>query len=224
MVEETAGLASRMTRRLRKKGWTVSTAESCTGGLLASIITDISGATQWFNQGWVFYSNEAKMRELGVQKSAFDDGEAGAVSHEVAVQMAKGARYQSGSDVAIAITGIAGPGGSTSEKEVGRVHVAVIAQDYFLVRRMDFGENDRLDNKRSFAVFALRLALETLDRLEEQENISESIDEIDAESDISQMDPSSEQWEGSMTWEVEDTTVAEEIQKVDLASLTDWDE
>jgi hypothetical protein len=138
--------------------------------------------------------------------------------------MAKGARYQSGSDVAIAITGIAGPGGSTSEKEVGRVHVAVIAQDYFLVRRMDFGENDRLDNKRSFAVFALRLALETLDRLEEQENISESIDEIDAESDISQMDPSSEQWEGSMTWEVEDTTVAEEIQKVDLASLTDWDE
>ena len=224
MVEETAGLASRMTRRLRKKGWTVSTAESCTGGLLASIITDISGATQWFNQGWVVYSNEAKMRELGVQKSAFDDGEAGAVSHEVAVQMAKGARYQSGSDVAIAVTGIAGPGGSTSEKEVGRVHVAVIAQDYFLVRRMDFGENDRLDNKRSFAVFALRLALETLDRLEEQENISESIDEIDAESDISQMDPSSEQWEGSMTWEVEDNTVAEEIQKVDLASLTDWDE
>ena len=81
MVEETAGLASRMTRRLRKKGWTISTAESCTGGLLASLITDISGATQWFNQGWVVYSNEAKMRELGVQKSAFDEGEAGAVSH-----------------------------------------------------------------------------------------------------------------------------------------------
>ena len=90
---------------------------------------------------------------------------------------------------------------------------------------MDFGENDRLDNKRSFAVFALRLALETLDRLEEQDGITESIDEIDeSESDISQMDPASEQWEGSMTWEVEDTTVAEEIQKVDLASLTDWDE
>ena len=166
MVEETAGLASRMTRRLRKKEWTISTAESCTGGLLASLITDISGASQWFSQGWIVYSNEAKMRELGVEKSAFDEGEAGAVSHEVAVQMARGARYQSSSDVSIAITGIAGPGGSTADKEVGRVHVAVIAQDYFLVRRMDFGDNDRLDNKRSFAVFALRLALETLDRFD----------------------------------------------------------
>lgn len=226
MVEETAGLASRMTRRLRKKGWTISTAESCTGGLLASLITDISGASQWFSQGWVVYSNEAKMRELGVEKSAFDEGQAGAVSHEVAVQMARGARYQSGSDVSIAITGIAGPGGSSEHKEVGRVHVAVIAQDYFLVRRMDFGDNDRLDNKRSFAVFALRLALETLDRFEEQENVSEKIDDqlVDNSQDISEMDPSSEEWAGSMSWTVEETTVADEIQKVDLASLTDWDE
>ena len=226
MVEETAGLASRMTRRLRKKGWTISTAESCTGGLLASLITDISGASQWFSQGWIVYSNEAKMRELGVEKSAFDEGEAGAVSHEVAVQMARGARYQSSSDVSIAITGIAGPGGSTADKEVGRVHVAVIAQDYFLVRRMDFGDNDRSDNKRSFAVFALRLALETLDRFEDQENVSEEENNelLDITQDISEMDPSSEEWAGSMSWTVEETTVADEIQKVDLASLTDWDE
>ena len=226
MVEETAGLASRMTRRLRKKGWTISTAESCTGGLLASLITDISGASQWFSQGWIVYSNEAKMRELGVEKSAFDEGEAGAVSHEVAVQMARGARYQSSSDVSIAITGIAGPGGSTADKEVGRVHVAVIAQDYFLVRRMDFGDNDRLDNKRSFAIFALRLALETLDRFEDQENVSneENNELLDITQDISEMDPSSEEWAGSMSWTVEETTVADEIQKVDLASLTDWDE
>ena len=226
MVEETAGLASRLTRRLRKKGWTISTAESCTGGLLASLITDISGASQWFSQGWIVYSNEAKMRELGVEKSAFDEGEAGAVSHEVAVQMARGARYQSGSDVSIAITGIAGPGGSTIDKEVGRVHVAVIAQDYFLVRRMDFGDNDRSDNKRSFAVFALRLALETLDRFEDQENVSEEENNelLDITQDISEMDPSSEEWAGSMSWTVEETTVADEIQKVDLASLTDWDE
>jgi PncC family amidohydrolase len=229
VVEETAGLASRVARRLRKREWTVSVAESCTGGLLASIITDISGASGWFNQGWVTYSNESKMRELGVEKSAFDEGEAGAVSHEVAIQMARGAKHQSSSDVSIAITGIAGPGGATAEKEVGRVHVAVIAGDYFLSRRMDFGDNDRLDNKKSFVSFALRLSLEALDRVKENEAIVErAMSEASSEAvlDTSQLDPSSEEWEGSLDWNVEDysKTVAEEIGKVDLASLADWDE
>ena len=227
MVEETAGLASRVTRRLRKREWTISTAESCTGGLLASLITDISGASEWFKQGWVVYSNESKMRELGVEKAAFDEGEAGAVSHEVAIQMAKGARYQSDSDVAISITGIAGPGGATAEKEVGRVHVAVVTGDYFLVRRMDFGENDRLDNKRSFAAFALRLALETLDKVVEVEERASraTISEGETSSiDTSEFDPSDEEWEGSMSWKGSKKTVAEEISKIDLASLTDWDE
>ena len=227
MVEETAGLASRVTRRLRKREWTISTAESCTGGLLASLITDISGASEWFKQGWVVYSNESKMRELGVEKSAFDEGEAGAVSHEVAVQMARGARYQSDSDVAISITGIAGPGGATAEKEVGRVHVAVVTGDYFLVRRMDFGGNDRLDNKRSFAAFALRLALEALDRVvevEERASKATTSEEGPSSIDTSEFDPSDEEWEGSMRWKGSKKTVAEEISKVDLASLTDWDE
>ena len=227
MVEETAGLASRVTRRLRKRGWTISTAESCTGGLLASLITDISGASEWFKQGWVVYSNESKMRELGVEKAAFDEGEAGAVSHQVAIQMAKGARYQSDSDVAISITGIAGPGGATAEKEVGRVHVAVVTGDYFLVRRMDFGENDRLDNKRSFAAFALRLALEALDRVvevEERASKATTSEEGSSSIDTSEFDPSDEEWEGSMRWKGSKKTVAEEISKVDLASLTDWDE
>jgi len=227
VVEETAGLASRVTRRLRKREWTVSTAESCTGGLLASLITDISGASEWFKQGWVVYSNESKMRELGVEKSAFDEGEAGAVSHQVAIQMAKGARYQSDSDVAISITGIAGPGGATAEKEVGRVHVAVVTGDYFLVRRMDFGENDRLDNKRSFAAFALRLTLEALDRVvevEERASKATISEEGPSSIDTSEFDPSDEEWEGSMRWKGSKKTVAEEISKVDLASLTDWDE
>ena len=191
------------------------------------MITDISGASEWFKQGWVVYSNESKMRELGVEKSAFDEGDAGAVSHQVAIQMAKGARYQSDSDVAISITGIAGPGGATADKEVGRVHVAVVTGDYFLVRRMDFGENDRLDNKRSFAAFALRLALEALDRVVEVEERASktTISEEEASSiDTSEFDPSDEEWEGSMSWKGSKKTVAEEISKVDLASLTDWDE
>ena len=167
MVEEAAALASRLKHRLIKKDWTISTAESCTGGLISSLLTDISGASAWFKQGWIVYSNESKMRELGVESSAFDEGGYGAVSHKVAVQMARGARYKSGSNISIAVTGIAGPSGSSEDKEVGRVHVAVIAEDYFLVRRMDFGDNDRLDNKRSFASFALRLALEAIDRLDD---------------------------------------------------------
>ena len=221
MVEETAGLASRFARRLRKQGFTVSTAESCTGGLLASLITDISGATEWFKQGWVVYSNESKMRELGVEKTAFEEGESGAVSHEVAVQMARGARYQSNSDVAISITGIAGPGGATEGKEVGRVHVAVVTEDYFLVRRMDFGENDRLDNKRSFAAFALRLGLEAMDRISSTDEEDQS---QNAATDTSELDPSEEEWEGSLSWKEDKKTVAEEISSVDLASLTDWEE
>jgi PncC family amidohydrolase len=191
------------------------------------LITDISGASEWFKQGWVVYSNESKMRELGVEKSAFDEGEAGAVSHQVAIQMAKGARYQSDSDVAISITGIAGPGGATADKEVGRVHVAVVTGDYFLVRRMDFGENDRLDNKRSFTAFALRLTLEALDRVvevEERASKATISEEGPSSIDTSEFDPSDEEWEGSMRWKGSKKTVAEEISKVDLASLTDWDE
>jgi nicotinamide-nucleotide amidase len=221
VVEETAGLASRFARRLRKRGFTVSTAESCTGGLLASLITDISGATEWFKQGWVVYSNESKMRELGVEKTAFEEGESGAVSHEVAVQMARGARYQSNSDVAISITGIAGPGGATEGKEIGRVHVAVVTEDYFLVRRMDFGENDRLDNKRSFAAFALRLGLEAMDRISSTDEEDQS---QNAATDTSELDPSEEEWEGSLSWKEDKKTVAEEISSVDLASLTDWED
>ncbi len=228
MVEEAAALASRLKHRLTKKDWTISTAESCTGGLISSLLTDISGASAWFKQGWIVYSNESKMRELGVEKSAFDDDGLGAVSHKVAVQMARGARYKSGSNVAIAVTGIAGPGGATETKEVGRVHVAVIAEDYFLVRRMDFGDNDRLDNKRSFASFALRLALEAIDRVERgaktETSLSSGPVEIDESEEVSGKASlhGTEEWEGGISWGSEKKTVSQSLKKIDLASLIDW--
>ena len=229
MVEEAAALASRLKHRLTKKGWTISTAESCTGGLIASILTDISGASNWFKQGWIVYSNESKLRELGVEKSAFDEDNSGAVSHKVAVQMARGARYKSGSNVAVAVTGIAGPSGASEDKEVGRVHVAVIAEDYFLVRRMDFGENDRLDNKRSFAAFALRLAIEAIDRVDEgvkEEASLSGTPQISEKEKPPEDDPilGIEEWEGAVAWGSEMRTVSESLKKIDLASLTDWDE
>ena len=176
------------------------------------------------------YSNDSKMRELGVEKAAFDDDGLGAVSHKVAVQMARGARYKSGSNVAIAVTGIAGPGGATEEKEVGRVHVAVIAEDYFLVRRMDFGQNDRLDNKKSFAAFALRLALEALDRVDGGKKVEASLSSDPSgviELDNSRNDGApqgTEEWEGAIAWRSEKKTVSQSLKKIDLASLTDWNE
>ncbi len=227
MVEQNAALAARLSRRLKKRNWTISTAESCTGGLIASLLTDMSGASNWFNQGWIVYSNESKTQQLGVDESYFKEGNVGAVSHEVAIQLARGARYRSNSDVSIAITGIAGPTGSSENKEIGRVHVAIIARDYFLVRRMDFGENDRLDNKRSFAAFGLRLALEAMDNVDEKENI---VDEKKINTstknkniDISSLDSLSEEWEGKLSWQPNKKTVVQDISKIDLASLTDWD-
>jgi nicotinamide-nucleotide amidase len=227
VVEQNAALAARLSRRLKKRNWTISTAESCTGGLIASLLTDMSGASNWFNQGWIVYSNESKTQQLGVDESYFKEGNVGAVSHEVAIQLARGARYRSNSDVSIAITGIAGPKGSSENKEVGRVHVAIIARDYFLVRRMDFGENDRLDNKRSFAAFGLRLALEAMDNVDEKENIVDekkiNIGTKNKNIDISSLDSLSEEWEGKLTWQPNKKTVVQDISKIDLASLTDWD-
>lgn len=229
MVEEAAALASRLKHRLIKKNWTISTAESCTGGMISSLLTDISGASAWFKQGWIVYSNESKMRELGVESPAFDEGGHGAVSHKVAVQMARGARYKSGSNISIAVTGIAGPGGSSENKEVGRVHVAVIAEDYFLVRRMDFGDNDRLDNKRSFASFALRLALEAIDRLDDGSKKETSLSSypvgVNTEEDPGgQSVLGTDEWEGGISWGSEKKTVSQSLKKIDLASLIDWDE
>jgi hypothetical protein len=103
----------------------------------------------------------------------------------------------------------------------------VVTEDYFLVRRMDYGGNDRLDNKRSFAAFALRLTLEALDRVVEgEERESETFDgqAESSEIDTSELDPSDEEWEGSMSWQATKKTVVEEISEVDLASLTDWDD
>ena len=115
-------LAARLVRRLKKEGWSLSVAESCTGGLLASSFTDISGASEWFTQGWVTYSNESKISLLGVNPTKLEKH--GAVSHAVALGMAKGAQLSSGSGVSISVTGVAGPDGGSSEKPIGTVFVS----------------------------------------------------------------------------------------------------
>ena len=111
-----------VTKLLGKK-LTISTAESCTGGLIAKTITDYSGVSEIFSEGYVTYSNNAKMKNLGVLEKTLSSH--GAVSEETAREMADGVRERSGADIGVSVTGIAGPGGGTKEKPVGLVYAAV---------------------------------------------------------------------------------------------------
>ena len=119
MPVEHEALAIALGEALRARGWLCATAESCTGGLVAGAITDIAGSSEWFDRGFVTYSNEAKIAMLGVSPAIL--AEHGAVSEPTARAMAQGALAESRSQVAVAVTGIAGPGGAVPGKPVGTV-------------------------------------------------------------------------------------------------------
>jgi len=146
-------------RRLRELGKTLAVAESCTGGLLASRITDVPGSSDYFLGGIVAYSNEIKRKLLGVPEEILTT--VGAVSKECAERMAQGTRGLFGADFALATTGIAGPGGGTGEKPVGLVYVALATPQGALVRRFKF-EGARKANKWSAAEAALGLLFDRL--------------------------------------------------------------
>jgi nicotinamide-nucleotide amidase len=135
-----------------KRGLTIATAESCTGGLIAGLLTDIAGSSAVVDRGYVTYSNQAKMDLLGVPATTLQTY--GAVSHETALAMAHGALYRSGASCSVAVTGIAGPGGGSAEKPVGLVHLAAMARTgAILHREMRYGdlgrENVRLETVRT---------------------------------------------------------------------------
>ena len=182
--QNTSVHAARLARRLKRNSMTVSTAESCTGGLLASSLTDIQGASVWLKQGWITYSNDSKIAQLGVGRELFveEEGYAGAVSEAVAKAMVEGAVKISESNVAISVTGIAGPTGSTETKEVGLVWVGVKIGDAVEAKTASFGHGDRSSNKEAFANFALRTALEVWDEHFEE---PEAAPEITEENDVS---------------------------------------
>jgi nicotinamide-nucleotide amidase len=113
---------SQLIDRCRRENLKIATAESCTGGLLAGAITEVPGASHVFGWGVVTYANSAKIELLGVPRELIDKH--GAVSEEVAIAMAEGALARSGADVAVAVTGIAGPDGGTEQKPVGLVYLA----------------------------------------------------------------------------------------------------
>lgn len=127
-------LENAVVKRLRERGLTLSLAESCTGGLAAKRITDISGCSDVFMGGCVTYANEAKMRLLGVSEETLE--RYGAVSELTAREMARGVRSSLGSDIGVSVTGIAGPTGGTPEKPVGTVYLGICSENFEEVRRL----------------------------------------------------------------------------------------
>jgi len=119
MTEEIAALATQLGLRLVARNTLCATAESCTGGLVAGAITEIAGSSDWFDRGFVTYSNEAKMEALGVPEATLT--RYGAVSEATAQAMAEGALARSRAGIAVAVTGVAGPSGGSPEKPVGMV-------------------------------------------------------------------------------------------------------
>ena len=160
MDEAVSALAARLGRRLKVVGGTISCAESCTGGLLSSTLTDLSGVSAWYRQSWITYTNDAKHRHLGVEVEVL--AEHGAVSPDVAMAMAKGARERAGTTLAISITGIAGPKGNETNKPIGLVYVGVSTAEGERSKQARFG-GSRQENKESFVAFALQFAIQQWD-------------------------------------------------------------
>lgn len=153
-IEETA---RRIVADFTEKKLLIATAESCTAGLIAGAITEIPGSSNVFDRGFVTYSNEAKREMIGVANATLKAH--GAVSRPTALEMAQGAIGNSGANISIAVTGIAGPGGGTEEKPVGLVHLAAARTGYeTLHREMRYGDIGR----NAVRLATVRTALEML--------------------------------------------------------------
>jgi nicotinamide-nucleotide amidase len=158
-IGSTTTLARSLLDLCRSRKLTIATAESCTGGLVAGALTDIPGSSDVIDRGFVTYSNDAKRAMLGVETSTL--ATFGAVSKETATQMAVGALERAGVDLAVSITGIAGPGGAVPGKPVGLVHFAVAARDGRITHReCRFGAIGRSAVRQRSVMEALRMLME----------------------------------------------------------------
>jgi nicotinamide-nucleotide amidase len=153
--------AEAVVQAFKARGWTLATAESCTGGMIAGAITDIAGSSAVFDRGFVTYSNRAKIEMLGIRPDTLN--RFGAVSEQVAAEMATGALARSSADVAISVTGIAGPGGSDHKPE-GRVCFGLATSDSVTTEQVDFGALGRAEVRAASVTHALALVLEVATR------------------------------------------------------------
>ena len=158
-TEEAVTLEETVVELLKEKGKTVTTAESCTGGLVAGRLLNVPGASSVYMEGYITYSNEAKEKLLGVSHSTLE--QCGAVSKETACEMAEGAAKAAGADLAISVTGIAGPDGGTKEKPVGLVYVGCYADGEARAYEFHFTGN-RAKNRESTVAKALTILREAL--------------------------------------------------------------
>jgi nicotinamide-nucleotide amidase len=157
--EEIRAAATRVLDACRARGWHVATAESCTGGLVAGALTEIAGSSDVVDRGFVTYSDAAKVEMLGVSAATLDAY--GAVSRQTAEAMAQGALAHSNANLAVSITGIAGPGGGSAEKPVGLVHFAVAARDGLcLPEEKRYGDIGRGEVRRQSVLHALAMLFE----------------------------------------------------------------
>lgn len=147
-------LSERIGQALNARGATVTTAESCTGGWVAKVITDIAGSSAWFERGFVTYSNEAKSQMIGVKPTTLEQH--GAVSEPVVVEMAIGAIKAARADYAISISGIAGPDGGTASKPVGTVWFGFASAAGEGITRCECFSGDRENVRRQATAYALQ--------------------------------------------------------------------
>ena len=157
------GIEQEIGALLRQKGMTLGAVESATGGLISHRITDVPGSSDYYKGSITAYSNETKARVVGVNRATIDKH--GAVSSQVAEEMAEGGRKLLGVDICLADTGVAGPGGATKEKPVGLFYLGLSAEDKTRSRRHDFSGN-REQNKKDAAEAALRWLKEYLSGLD----------------------------------------------------------
>lgn len=155
---ETIEIQNKLVKALKEKHLKLSVAESCTGGLVSKLITDVSGASEVFDFCAVTYSNEMKMRVLGVKKETLE--RYGAVSRQTAAEMAEGIRALSKADIGVSITGIAGPDSDGTDKPVGLVFIGISTDDKTETLEIynEFKENIRENNRKESAFKALEAA------------------------------------------------------------------
>jgi PncC family amidohydrolase len=155
-------LEAQLGQLLRSRGLRLATAESCTGGLIADRITDVPGSSDYFLGGFVAYAYEAKVASLGVSWDTLQ--KFGAVSRETVLEMARGARTALGADIAISVSGIAGPGGGLPEKPVGTTWIGVVTSGSEQAQ-VYYWEGNRRENKERSADAAMKFAIEFLESL-----------------------------------------------------------